>query len=168
MKLSFIVACLLFSSSILSQNTSKNESENWKKSIAFRGAIGIHKSFFTELGVSKFYFLDTNYFPITKSYYTTLEFSPTLQPEFEDHIYGLKVGYEITALFLSIGLEAKYQTDFVKNDFIILPRLGIGYIGIVNFYYGFNISTAGKPFKRIGLHQFSIIININRQIRNEW
>lgn len=168
MKLSIIALCLIFSNSILSQNTCKNESENWEKSIAFRGAIGVHKSFFSELGISKFYFLDTNYFPITKSYYTTLEFSPTLKPQFENDIYGLKAGYEITAVFLSIGLEAKYQTDFVKNDFIISPRIGLGYVGILNFYYGFNISTAGKPFERIGLHQFSINVNFNKSIKENF
>lgn len=168
MKLPFIILCVLFSSSILSQNASRKEIEAWEKSIAFRGAIGVHKSFFTELGVSKFYFLDTNYFPITKSYYTTLEFSPTLKPEFENHIYGLKVGCEITAVFLSIGLEAKYQTDFVQNDFLISPRFGFGFIGIINFYYGFNISTAGKPFERIGLHQISIVVNLNKSINENF
>lgn len=164
MKLKLSMLCLLFCIAAFSQDEVQKKTLDWNESIAFHGGFGVQKSPFVELGISKFYIMEVGYFPISKSMYSSIEFSPTIQPQEENHIYGWKVGYEFSLLFVSAALEAKCQTDFKNNDFVITPKLGLGAFGVVTFYYGFNISTQNKPFSRIGNHQFSIVCNLNKKI----
>lgn len=164
MKLKVVVLCFLFSMDVFSQDEVQKVEPEWNESIAFHGGFGIQKSMFVELGISKFYLMEVLHWPVSKSVYSSIEFSPTVRPEEENHIYGWKVGYEFSLLFVSAALEAKYQTDFKNNDFVITPKLGLGAYGAVTFYYGFNISTNDKPFSRIGNHQFSIVCNLNKKI----
>ncbi|HLP64308.1 hypothetical protein [Flavobacterium sp.] len=164
MKFKVVVLCFLFSMSVFSQDEVQKVEPEWDESIAFHGGFGVQKSLFAELGISKFSLMEVGYFPISKSMYSSIEFSPTIQPQEENHIYGWKVGYEFSLLFVSAALEAKCQTDFKNNDFVITPKLGLGAFGVVTFYYGFNISTQNKPFSRIGNHQFSIVCNLNKKI----
>ena len=167
MKLSFTVLFLFVYANSFSQNTETKTNDIWEKSIAFRGGIGVQKSLFTEIGISKFYFFDNGYFPITKAKYISVEFSPTLKPSKENTIYALKIGYEYTVLIVSLGIEAKYQTDFTANDFVITPKIGLGAFGVCTLYYGLNISANDKPFSRIGTHQLSIICNLSKKIKNK-
>lgn len=164
MKLKVVVLCFLFSVAVFSQDEVQKVEPEWDESIAFHSGFGVQKSLFAELGISKFSLMEVGYFPISKSVYSSIEFSPTIRPEEENHIYGWKVGYEYTIISGSIALEAKYQTDFKNNDFVITPKVGFGVFGVVTFYYGFNISTNNKPFSRIGNHQFSIVCNLNKKI----
>lgn len=164
MKLKVVVLCFLFSMNLFSQDEVQKAEPDWDESIAFHGGFGVQKSLFVELGISKFSLMEVGYFPISKSMYSSIEFSPTIRPEEESHIYGWKVGYEFSLLFVSAALEAKYQTDFKNNDFVITPKLGLGAFGVVTFYYGFNISTGDRPFSRMGNHQFSIVCNLNKKI----
>lgn len=164
MKRTSLFLCFLFSTIVFSQDEVQKTTSDWDESIAFHGGFGVQKSLFVELGISKFSLMEVGYFPISKSMYSSIEFSPTIRPEEESHIYGWKVGYEFSLLFVSAALEAKYQTDFKNNDFVITPKLGLGAFGVVTFYYGFNISTNDKPFSRIGNHQFSIVCNLNKKI----
>ena len=77
-------------------------------------------------------------------------------------VYALKVGYEIDALFYSIAIEAKYQTNFDSKDFVITPKLGLGATRLYSVFYGYNISTNANPFGNVGRHQFSLIFNLNK------
>lgn len=164
MKLTLVALCFLFSITVFSQDEVQKVESDWDKSIAFHGGFGVQKSLFAELGVSKFYAMEVGYFPVTKAIYTTIEVAPTLKSDKENHIYGMKVGYELTFLVVSVALETKYQTDFELHDFVITPKMGIGACGVVTFYYGLNISTYDKPFSRMGNHQFSIVCNLNKKI----
>lgn len=166
MKLKLITLCFLFTIVVFSQDEVQKATSDWDESIAFHGSFGVQKSLFAELGISKFSLMEVGYFPLSKSVYSSIEFSPTIRPEDENHIYGWKVGYEFSIVVVSAALEAKYQTDFKNNDFVITPKLGLGAFGVVTFYYGFNISTNNKPFSRIGNHQFSIVCNLNKKIVN--
>ena len=140
-------------------------SQDWSKNYtSFHGSIGSQKSFYTEVGVSKFKYILYGYFPVSKSYYLSAEFSPTLRPESENHIYALKTGYEYSVFILSLAIDAKYQTDFIKNDFVITPKIGLGAFGIFTLYYGYNISIQNKPFDRIGTHQLSLVCNLNKHV----
>jgi len=77
-------------------------------------------------------------------------------------IYGVKIGYEINAYLLNLGLETKYQTDFKEKDVVLTPKIGLGLYGDLNIFYGYNISINNSPFREtIGQHQLSIIFNIN-------
>jgi len=94
------------------------------------------------------------------AYYGALEWMPTFSKN-NDNIYGLKAGYEISARAPAIGLEVKYQTDFIERDFVITPKIGLSIMGVATLFYGYNISTNGNPFSNVGNHQFSFICNFN-------
>ncbi len=134
---------------------------------SFRMALGLQKSVYTEIGFSrhKYNLGCTGY--ASSLYYTSLEWLPTIRPEFEKNIYGLKVGYEVNASILALALEAKYQSDLNKNDVVLTPKIGLGIYGIFNVFYGYNISFNHRPFDRVGHHQFSIVANLNKRIIND-
>ena len=67
---------------------------------------------------------------------------------------------------LALGIETKFLTDTKDNDFILAPKIGFGLFGIVNLFYGYNISFAGSPFADIGHNQFSLVCNLNGHILN--
>lgn len=115
-----------------------------------RIGVGIQKTAYVELGLSRHLgFAST-------AYYGSFEWTPI------KNIYGLKVGYEMNARIVALGLEAKYQTDLLLSDVMLTPKIGFGLMGIVNIFYGFNISFFNLPFPGIGRHQFSIVFNYNR------
>ena len=167
MILKILLLFLLLSNAIIAQEKAANSDGIWTKVTALRGSIGAQKSFFTEVGISKLYYSNSGYVPMSKAKFIAIEFSPTLKPKAENDLYGLKVGYEFTAIIISVALEAKYQTDFTNNDFVLTPKIGFGAFGIFTFYYGLNVSTNNKPFSRIGTHQFSIICNLNKNAFQE-
>lgn len=139
-----------------------NKKEGYKEWSKYHTAIrigaGINKSFFSELGVKrqKFYYNDLGY--ASKGFYTSLEWVPINSNYNEKNIFGLKGGYEITARIITIGVEGKFQTNFNKTDFIITPKIGLGFFA--NFFYGYNFSFYNSPFESISKHQFSLILNI--------
>jgi len=112
-----------------------------KKLISIRLGAGLQPSFYTELGAAlhSCRYGDTGYF--STAYYAAV----TWVPDEMDDVYGLKVGYEVSAFLLTLGLEMKYQTDFETNDFVITPKIGLGVFGDVNIFYGYNISTNNTP-----------------------
>lgn len=128
--------------------------------MAGRFGIGIQKEFYTEFGVAgySYYYNDRIYSSAT--YYGAFEWS---QPK---NVYGFKAGYEINASALALGLEAKYQVNSENHDFVITPKIGVGILGIINIFYGYNISTQGQPFDYIGHHQFSMVFNFSKKMFN--
>lgn len=98
----------------------------------------------------------------SQAFYGAFEWVPTTKPKTGNHIFGIKAGYEINAGPLALGFEAKYQFDKDDSDFVITPKVGIGFFGVVNIFYGFNISTNDRPFSRIGKNQFSVNFNLNK------
>lgn len=129
-----------------------------EKQISIRVGAGFQKAFYSELGLALHTctYGDTGFF--SNDYYSAIEWTPNK----EHNIYGLKVGYEANAYLLNIGLEVKYQTDFIKKDVVITPKIGLGIFGDVNIFYGYNISANNNPFSQaIGIHQLGIIFNIN-------
>ncbi|CAM3498895.1 hypothetical protein FLGE108171_00435 [Flavobacterium gelidilacus] len=134
-----------------------------EKQISIRVGVGFQKAFYSELGLAlhKCTYGDTGFF--SNDFYSALEWTPNK----EHNIYGLKVGYEANAFLLNLGLELKYQTDFMKKDVVITPKIGLGIFGDANIFYGYNISTNNNPFTQtIGNHQMGIIFNINNHFLN--
>lgn len=165
MKLKLLIVFLLFSTIAFSQDeTPKKQTNDWDTSIAFHGGIGVQKSVYAEFGISKFSFIQEGWVAISKGCYASIEVAPTLKPETESHIYGFKMGCEYSLLLTTVAIEAKYQTDLELNDFVITPKIGLGAWGTVTAYYGYAISLNDKPFSRIGIHQFSVICNLNKRI----
>jgi hypothetical protein len=133
---------------------------------SIRLGLGLQRSIYTEVGFSlhKYIVGCTGY--ASKVGYLALEWVPTIRPERERSIYGLKLGYEMNASLIGFGLEAKYQSDFIQNDFILTPKIGFGIYGLMNVFYGYNISFNRSPFSRLGHHQFSLVFNLNKHIIN--
>ncbi|SEK74665.1 hypothetical protein SAMN04487910_1010 [Aquimarina amphilecti] len=124
-----------------------------------RVGAGIQNSFYSEIGLSRHTctYSDVGFF--SNNYYVAIEWSPIKAKD----VYGVKIGYEINMIpLLSLGVEAKYQTNFDMNDFVITPKVGLGIFGDLNVFYGYNISTNGNPFPDIGKHQFSIVLNLHK------
>ncbi len=130
--------------------------------ISARVGAGIQRNFYTELGIAK----RKQVFGCTgfsaNAYYLALEWHPKVSKEQKDNIYGVKFGYEFNAMLPIIGIEGKYQTDFNKNDFIITPKVGLGLLGDLNIFYGYNISLNNLPFDSVGRHQFSIVCHFGK------
>ncbi len=133
--------------------------KKWTKpETAGRFGIGMQKEFYVEFGLSGYSYYYNDRFYNSSIYYGAMEWS---QPK---NVYGLKMGYEINASALALGLEMKYQFNNTGYDFVITPKIGFGILGIINIFYGYNISTRGMPFSEIGQHQFSMVFNINQKM----
>jgi hypothetical protein len=170
MKKNILILLLVVCSICSAQDTIKSKSDSiygykhWTKyNNALRFGVGTQKSFYTELGLSRhqFTFNDLGY--ASSTYYSSIELTPTFSST-NKNIYAIKAGYEINARTLALGIEGKYQTDFMKNDIVITPKIGFGFMGVVNLFYGYNISLMSSLFQNIGHHQFSIVCNLNRKV----
>jgi len=162
--LCILIVCIAFK--VFGQEIPKDSlvpTLNWHQSatakqVSVRVGAGLQKSYYTEFGLAihRCNYGDTGFF--SNDFYTAIEWMSSQ----ENNIYGLKVGYEVNAYALNVGLEIKYQTDFLENDIVITPKVGLGLFGDVNIFYGYNISTGNDPFKEvISTHQLSIILNLN-------
>jgi hypothetical protein len=121
-----------------------------------RVGFGINNYFQSEIGVSKTKFTTSCTGFFAKTYYSSLEYIPKTKNY--NAALGLKIGLEYNLSILAIGLETKYQTDFDNKDFVITPKIGLG-IGIINVFYGYNISAINK-LPNTDKHIFSIVANI--------
>ena len=146
--------------------TNKEGYKHWTKyHTSLRLGIGYQKTFYSELGLARHKFIYNDLGYASSTYYTSIEWIPTILPNKPKNMYGLKVGYEINARTLALGVEAKYQTDFVKNNIVFTPKVGFGLLGIINLFYGYNISVIPNSFQEISKNQFSIIVNLSRKCK---
>lgn len=123
----------------------------------FRFGLGCQKSFFAEIGVSRF-----NYAHIFKhsnkfDYYGALELTPAIKPKKDNNIIGIKAGFELYVRSIILAVEPKYLTDGKNNTLIITPKIGLC-IGSIYFYYGYSFPAIRNSYSKIGLHQFSLVI----------
>jgi hypothetical protein len=164
------ILCLhtLISFSQDSSSVQKNNIEGYKKwsrnQICGRLGMGIQKSGYNELGVSllKYYFNDLGY--AAKNTYIAFEWNYGIPKHDERRVIGFKIGHEINLRSLALGIESKYLTDNEKSDFVITPKIGLGMMGLLNIFYGYNISLENNPFADIKQNQVSLVINLNRNI----
>lgn len=128
------------------------------KSNDIRFGLGINNLFYSEIGYAKHFsnIGDTGYF--SRGYYVAVEWLPK-KTNFSD-VYAIKVGYEVSAFLLHLGIETKYQTDFDRTDFVVTPKIGVGLFSYISLSYGYNISTNKSPFENISENQISLIFNI--------
>lgn len=136
--------------------------EQWSKGrVVPRGGLGVHKSVYAELGAAVHAYKGSNFVWYSRAYYFSAEFTPSFSGE-HPNIYGLKTGYEIGAMPFVIGIEAKYQTSFRNDNVVLTPKAGLMVMGVVNLFYGYQITPWTDPFSNIGHHQFSIAVNLNK------
>ncbi len=132
---------------------------------SFRIGAALQKSLSAEIGFVKHKMPNPQipncaYGFTPRGYYSTVEW--VAKSENYKNVFGLKTGFEMELFVLSIAIEAKYQTNFDRNDFVIAPKIGLGATRLYSFFYGYNISTNGNPFSNVGRHQFSLIFNLNK------
>ena len=121
-----------------------------------RVGVGLHNYLQSEIGYSRMKFTTncTGFF--SKTYYSSLEFLP--KTENYKPVYALKIGINYNLSILAVGLETKYQTNFNEKDFIIAPKIGLGF-GLINAFYGYNISL-NERLTNTNKHFFSLVANI--------
>ena len=123
----------------------------------FRFVIGVQKSFFTDFGISRYregYIFNKATLHL---YHAAFEWIPTVRPDKEKNLFGLKIGYQISMTYFAYGLDALYLTDYKSMDYIITPKIGIKIRGYY-IYYGYNFSTNTNSFSKVGQNQFSLVI----------
>ncbi len=168
MKITIIILLLLLNFDVFAQSNPRDSLRIPRgmptiiNKISARVGTGTQRNFYTEIGIAKRkqVFGCTGFSASTT--YLALELHPSISNEQNDNIYGAKIGYEFNAMLPIIGIEGKYQTDFSKIDFIITPKVGLGLVGDLNIFYGYNISLNNRPFESVGRHQFSIICNFGK------
>ena len=156
--LSFLFLIIL---PVLSQRTDSSYApKSWDKfQPGLRVGVGIQKSFYTELGFSMQKNLyEASHGFIIYSYYASWEWTPRVGSEAS--VQGIKIGGEIVNNGAVGAFEVKYLADDEKQDVVLTPKFGFG-LGLVNIYYGYNLSTNKYPFPKIRKHQFSLVINTN-------
>jgi hypothetical protein len=162
---------LLFTSIVSGQDTTsiapfpKTGYKEWTKyQTCGRLGIGIQQSGYIEAGISRLKYIYNDLGYASSAYYGAIEWTPDFLPEKPRHTYGFKLGYEINLRALALGLEAKYQSDNNNNNYVITPKIGIGVMGIVNLFYGYNIYLKDNFISYTGPHQFSLTANLSRRI----
>ncbi len=138
----------------------KSTFSSWH-AMALRLGVGLQRSLYFEVGPSMvFYQSDSLEGSGNAAFYSTFEWTPST------NIHGVKAGGEFGAHFSMFGLELKYESNNAEQDLVITPKLGLG-VGLVNVFYGYNISTNNYPFASIGKNQVSIAFNIARKYFRE-
>ena len=151
--------------SIAKQSKSKVGYKQWTNfQTSLRFGVGLQKSFYSELGISRLKYIYNDLGYAATAYYGAIEWTPLFSSKERKNIYGLKIGWETNLRALALGIESKYQTDGNDKDFVLTPKIGLGIFGALNIFYGYNISFAGSPFPDIGHNQFSIVCNLNKTI----
>ncbi len=76
----------------------------------------------------------------------------------DDFILGPKIGFQLAARYVNLGISGVYYTDFTHGLFCIKPRIGINPgIPWVNFSYEYAFRCGYNYFgNRINRHQFSV------------
>lgn len=119
-----------------------------------RCGAGVQKSFYTDIGISRMNTDVPAFRAVSRQYYASFEWMPTILPDKEDNIFGIKAGYESSAQIFTTAIEIKYLTDNTFNDFVITPKIGVCFFRF-GIFYGYNISLK-TPINYTGHHQFSI------------
>lgn len=157
----FLTALLLIGQHSYGQDNYKwgsgyGNSDAGKTKTLIKTGIGFQKSFYAELGLSRRKVVGEDMFMGSHYFYSTIEYTPKINPNKDNALYGLKFGYDINCMGLGLALETKYITDMKISDIILTPKIGFDFFGEISLYYGYNISFNKSPFNYHGHHQFSI------------
>lgn len=126
-----------------------------------RAGVGVQQSTYLEGGISRLKYTFNDRSSFSHAQYLSFEWTPTLLPDKERNIFGLKLGWESNFRALALGLEGKYLTDQNDDTWVLTPRIGAGMFGIFNIFYGYNIFLVSNALDDIGVHQLSIVVNLN-------
>jgi hypothetical protein len=79
-------------------------------------------------------------------------------------IYGVKAGYQLAGLFLSLRGSMINYVENGHSDLRILPEIGISFLGIANLNYGYNIPLLNYESNLLSRHRLSLVINLSRDL----
>lgn len=125
--------------------------------------IGMQKSFYAELRLSRFKYSGFHHSKHPFNYYGAIEWMPNLSKFRENNLFGLKAGYELNLRIVVIAIEPKYLTNGNIYNLFVTPKVGFNFSRVI-LYYGYNIPAIGIPFSKVGNHQFSLVIQFGCRI----
>jgi hypothetical protein len=119
--------------------------------------IGVQRQFFIEVGYAwAWRDWDTDPTGVSPYYlYISGEYQPAFRPKKFKNLYAYKVGGGV-GLFddlFTLGLEAKWQTDFRAGVPVLTPQISLGANVHFALQYGYNIFLKERPFEQAGRHQ---------------
>lgn len=79
-------------------------------------------------------------------------------------IYGIKSGYQVAGLFLSLRGSLINYIDNGHSDLRILPEIGLSFLGIANLNYGYNLPLLNFESSLLSRHRISLVINLSRDL----
>ena len=173
----YLLFVILFNSLIVSSGNCNNElflSEKSKVSLPcnrpyslLRFGIGVQRSFYTELGITRYKHLNLFHHSAKYAFYGALKWIPALPKGGERNIGGLKAGTQLYLNRFILEFEPVFLTDGINNNMLITPKIGVNIAGSFNLCYGYNITLLGKSFSKIGYNQFSLVFNFSSRIFNK-
>lgn len=116
--------------------------------------IGVQKRLYYDIGISKdtyFGYCGNN----ASSWHIVFTHFPALNKN-NKNVYGLKTGVFAWSSALLLGMEGAFYTDGNKNDFMLIPQVGIG-VNLLSVSYGYAFSFKKYPFNEIRAH----CVNLN-------
>jgi hypothetical protein len=163
----YLLLILFFSNNLVAQDTTHNKTKSYKSKIhtGLNIGFGLQRSLFLQANVSLFRFQlygsqrgDAH---LAQGVYTGIDFFPKLKSSAYP-VMAIKLGIAGSTTPMSYyGVELKHLNNFNGiKDFIIMPKFGLGIVGIYGLYYGYNISTNKQPFPFIGNNQFSLFFHL--------
>lgn len=75
-----------------------------------------------------------------------------------------KLGYEVSGMILSFKLS---QFNYIYNsiDIGIMPEIGLDFITLGTFCYGYNCHILGNKFEPVSRHNFTLTFNISYNLK---
>lgn len=135
-------------------------------SFALRVGFGMQHTGFAEAGVS-LWSVNSKKFGNATLVYSTVECSPNVGGVNPKTIWALKAGFETYASLFALGCELKQLTNFESNTIVLTPKLGVGALGAMGFFLGYNFRDEANYFTSIGKWQFSMNVNLNKKVASE-
>ncbi len=146
------------------QNDTTSGRSYWSpNTLGLRTSVGYAKTPFIELGISYHKAGGDIVAPVGMGIYSSIEYIPSILPIKPNNIFGIKIGTELAGHLTVGAVEFKYITDFIgREDIIFTPKVGLGIWTMIGVMYGYNISMGKISINEIGLHQFSVVVNIDK------
>ena len=127
------------------------------KGFSLRAGVGIHRSFYYELGVAYTYFVASPHSGGGYNIYAAYTSFPAFRRP-ERTISGFRFGADFHGQFGFAGLEVIPLRGEGVRDVLIAPKYGVG-VPTTGFYYAYHFSTNNRALARVGRHQIGLQVS---------
>lgn len=83
------------------------------------------------------------------------------------HIWGAKVGYEVSALFIVYRLSAISYFQQSQAELRLMPEFGVSWGGVINLTYGYQLRVSRSTVEELPLHRVGLGFNLNRALMKQ-